>query len=73
MFRFAQGTVIYDGKATTMIETLKRFSKILQALIKLVPVIIDVMSDFADDGKRNNSNAKQDSKPDSAKTDKGAS
>lgn len=56
-----------------MIEALKRFAKILQALSKLVPVIIDIVSDFADDGKRNNSNAKQASKSVPTGTESGAS
>jgi len=46
-----------------MIASLKRLSKILSALVKIIPVIIDIAADFADDGKRNNSNAKQDSEP----------
>lgn len=39
-----------------MIDALKRFAKILRAISKIIPVIIDILADFADDGKRNNSN-----------------
>lgn len=55
-----------------MIEALRRFAKILTALTKLIPVIIDVLQDFADDGKRNNSNIKQGSKPAATGTERSA-
>lgn len=41
-----------------MIEGLKRIHKLLQAVMKLIPVIIEVLGDLADDGKLNESNKK---------------
>lgn len=65
----ALGLYLVTKNKVKMIDALRRFAKILQALTKLVPVIIDVISDFADDGKRNNSNAKQVAKSAPAGTD----
>lgn len=41
-----------------MIQSLKRIHKVLSALLKLIPVLIEVMADFADDGEINQSNKK---------------
>jgi len=38
-----------------MKELLEKILKVITVLLKIIPVIIDVLSDFADDGKRNNS------------------
>jgi hypothetical protein len=38
-----------------MIDLLKKLQKLVEALVKLVPVLIDVLADLADDGKRNHS------------------
>jgi hypothetical protein len=45
-----------------MIDALKRFMKLLNAVAKLVPVIIEVLSDLADDGEINHSTARSTSK-----------
>lgn len=45
------------------INFLKKLYKIFNALLKLIPTLIDVLQDFADDGKINKSNkSKVDSK-----------
>jgi|SaaInl7_100m_RNA_FD_contig_21_62855_length_1037_multi_6_in_0_out_0_1 hypothetical protein len=41
-----------------MVQALRKFLKVLSAIIKIIPVIIEILADFADDGKRNNSNTK---------------
>ena len=41
-----------------MIQGLKRIMKLLAALMKLLPVLIDIVEDFADDGERNHSTGK---------------
>ena len=38
-----------------MIDALKKLLKIITALMKLLPSVIDVLQDLADDGKRNGS------------------
>lgn len=38
------------------INFLKKLYKIFNALLKLIPTLIDVLQDFADDGKINKSN-----------------
>lgn len=38
-----------------MVNALQKLLKIIQALVKLLPTIIDVLQDLADDGKRNGS------------------
>ena len=45
-----------------MIQSVKRLLKLLQAVVKILPVVLEVLNDLADDGKRNNSNAKPASK-----------
>ena len=44
-----------------MVEFLKKLLKIIGALMKLLPTIIDVLQDIADDGERNGSNRRVDS------------
>lgn len=39
-----------------MIDAIRRVQKILSAIMKLLPVLIEVIEDFADDGKLNKSN-----------------
>ena len=39
-------------------QTLQKLHKIVNVLYKLIPTLIDLIEDFADDGKRNNSNRK---------------
>lgn len=39
-----------------MIQALRKVQKVFTALLKLVPVLIEVLEDFADDGKLNKSN-----------------
>ena len=39
-----------------MVNALQKLLKIIQALVKLLPTIIDVLQDLADDGERNGSN-----------------
>lgn len=41
-----------------MIDVLKKVLKIITALMKLLPTIIDVLQDIADDGERNGSNSR---------------
>lgn len=41
-----------------MIETLKRLYRILQAVMKLLPALIEALGDLADDGQLNGSNKK---------------
>lgn len=38
-----------------MIATLKKLQKVIAAVLKLIPVLIEVLQDLADDGKLNNS------------------
>ena len=38
-----------------MKDLLNRILKIVSILLKVIPVLIDVLEDYADDGKRNNS------------------
>lgn len=38
-----------------MLDTLRKLQKILNALVKLLPSIIEVLEDLADDGKLNKS------------------
>lgn len=38
------------------INFLKKLYKIFNALLKLIPTLIDVIEDFSDDGKLNKSN-----------------
>lgn len=38
-----------------MLDTLNKLQRILNALVKLLPVIIEVLKDIADDGKLNKS------------------
>ena len=38
-----------------MLETVKRLLKLLKAVVRILPVVLEVMQDFADDGKRNHS------------------
>lgn len=38
-----------------MLDALKKVYKLLQAAIKLIPAIIEVIEDLADDGKLNKS------------------
>ena len=40
-----------------MVNALQKLLKIIQALVKLLPTIIDVLQDLADDGERNGSNS----------------
>ena len=40
-----------------MLELLRKIERLVQALSKLIPVFIDVLNDFSDDGKRNFSNS----------------
>lgn len=42
-----------------MIHTLRKLQKIVGALLKLIPVLIEVLEDLADDGKLNKSNTKK--------------
>lgn len=37
-------------------ESLQRVYKILEALVRLIPTVLEILEDLADDGKRNNSN-----------------
>lgn len=39
-----------------MLELLRKIERLVNALSKLIPVIIDVLNDLSDDGKRNFSN-----------------
>ena len=39
-------------------QTLLKLNKIVNVLYKLIPTLIDLIEDFADDGKRNRSNKK---------------
>ena len=39
-----------------MIDAIRRIQRIVGAIAKLLPVLIDVIEDFADDGKINKSN-----------------
>lgn len=39
-------------------ETLRKLQRIVNVLYKLIPTLLDLIEDFADDGKRNNSNKK---------------
>jgi len=39
-----------------MIDAIRRVQKIVAAISKLLPVLIEVIEDFADDGKLNKSN-----------------
>jgi hypothetical protein len=41
-----------------MKDLLRKIHKIVQALTKLIPTLIEVIEDLADDGKLNNSNTK---------------
>ena len=41
-----------------LIETLKKIGRLVEALTKLIPTIIDILEDLGDDGKRNLSNRK---------------
>lgn len=41
-----------------MLDALRRVYKLLQALVKLIPTIIEVLEDLADDGKLNKSTGK---------------
>lgn len=42
-----------------MKETLKKLQRIINVLYKLVPVLINLIEDFADDGKVNKSNTEK--------------
>ena len=44
-----------DLNIYTMLDFLRKIQKILNAISKLLPSIIDVLQDLADDGKRNHS------------------
>ena len=46
-----------------MIDALKKLLKIITALMKLLPSVIDVLQDLADDGQRNGSNSGARSEP----------
>ena len=39
-----------------MVDTLRKLLKVLNAIVKLLPTIIEVLADLADDGKINKSN-----------------
>ena len=39
-------------------ELLNRILRIVDGLAKLIPTLLDVLEDLADDGKRNRSNSK---------------
>lgn len=39
-----------------MKDTLKKLNKVINVLYKLIPVLINLIEDFADDGKVNKSN-----------------
>lgn len=39
-----------------MIQTLRKLHKVISAVLKLIPVLIEVLEDLADDGKLNQSN-----------------
>lgn len=38
-----------------MADRLRQLLKVLNALVRLVPVLIDILQDLGDDGKRNHS------------------
>ena len=44
-----------------MRDLLKKLFIIVTALVKLIPTLLDIIEDFADDGKRNKSNSKSSS------------
>lgn len=46
-----------------ILDTLKKLQRLMEALVQLVPTIIELVQDFADDGKRNYSNSKGPSRP----------
>lgn len=46
-----------------ILDTLRKLQKLMEALVTLVPTIIELVQDFADDGKRNYSNNKASNKP----------
>ena len=46
-----------------ILDTLRKLQKLMEALTTLVPTIIELIQDFADDGKRNYSTSKGPSKP----------
>ena len=39
-------------------ELLNRILRVVDGLAKLIPTLLDILEDLADDGKRNNSNRK---------------
>ena len=41
-----------------MRETLLKLKRVVNVLYKLLPILIDLLADFADDGKINKSNVK---------------
>ena len=50
-----------------MIARIKSLMKVLQAIIKVLPVVLEVIEDLSDDGKRNHSNSGSAAKGSAAK------
>lgn len=42
-----------------MLDLLKKVLRLLPSLLKILNTIVEVLEDFADDGKRNHSNSKR--------------
>ena len=51
--------------ATSRVGFLKKLYKIFNALMKLIPVLIEIVEDYKDDGKLNRSNVSKSSADDS--------
>lgn len=49
----------YKPTATSRVGFLKKLYKIFNALMKLIPVLIEIVEDYKDDGKLNKSNVKK--------------
>ncbi len=49
-----------------MIDRVKAVLRLLKAVVRILPVVLEVMQDFADDGKRNHSTRSTVGKADSA-------
>lgn len=41
-----------------LIELLRKVGRLVDALTRLIPTLIEILEDLGDDGKRNNSNKK---------------
>lgn len=49
----------YTKPTVSRVGILKKLYKIFNALMKLIPVLIEIVEDYKDDGKLNKSNVKK--------------